>query len=105
MPAILPPDFLYGFASASYQIEGGTKAGGRGPCVWDEALLGCKDNGDDACNSYHRWREDVELLRKYGAKAYRFSISWSRVIPKGQSSYAPFSSSASETEAWRRRGG
>ncbi|ORX36246.1 beta-glucosidase 1A [Kockovaella imperatae] len=75
-------DFLYGFASASYQIEGATKTDGRGPSVWDEALLG-KENGDDACDSYHKWRDDIELLKKYGATAYRFSISWSRVIPLG----------------------
>ena len=78
----LPPDFLNGFASASYQIEGGASQDGRGPSVWDEALLHT-ENGEEACDSYNRWRDDIELLKLYGAKAYRFSISWSRVIPKG----------------------
>ena len=78
----MPPGFLHGFASASYQIEGGATQDGRGPSVWDEALLHT-ENGEDACDSYNKWKEDIELLKLYGATAYRFSISWSRVIPKG----------------------
>lgn len=78
----LGPDFLYGYASAAYQVEGGHNQGGRGPSVWDEALKN-QDNGEIGCDSYNRWPEDVELLRLYGANSYRFSISWSRVIPLG----------------------
>ena len=81
----LPSDFLHGYASASYQIEGGYDQGGRGLTMWDVALKD-KENGNDACDSYHLWEKDVELLVKYGATAYRFSIAWSRIIPKGESS-------------------
>ncbi|KAG8997910.1 hypothetical protein FRB94_007380 [Tulasnella sp. JGI-2019a] len=80
---ILPKTFLHGYSSASYQIEGGSQEDGRGPSVWDDALKNSKDNGNDAVDSYHMWQEDIELLKKYGATAYRFSISWSRVIPLG----------------------
>ncbi|EGP87922.1 unnamed protein product [Zymoseptoria tritici ST99CH_3D1] len=84
----LPKDFLWGYATASYQIEGGTKEGGRGPSIWDEfcsrpGKIADGSNGDVACDSYHRYKEDVALLKQLGAKAYRFSISWSRVIPLG----------------------
>jgi beta-glucosidase len=78
----LGQDFLHGYASAAYQIEGGYDKGGRGLSVWDEALVG-KDNGNEGCASFDRWQEDVDLLRLYGANTYRFSISWSRVIPLG----------------------
>ena len=79
---ILGPKFLHGYASAAYQIEGGYDQGGRGLSVWDEALKE-QDNGEIACDSYNRWREDVELLKSYGANTYRFSIAWSRIIPLG----------------------
>jgi len=84
----LNKDFLWGFATASFQIEGSTNADGRGPSIWDEfsrtpgKTLDGRD-GDVATDSYRLWREDVALLKKYGIKAYRFSISWSRVIPLG----------------------
>ena len=73
---------------ASFQIEGATNEDGRGPSIWDEfsrtpGKIADGRNGDVACDSYHRWREDIDLLKQYGAKAYRFSISWSRVIPDG----------------------
>jgi beta-glucosidase len=81
----LPKDFLHGYSSASYQIEGGHNKGGRGPSVWDEALKDAPNgNGDEACSSFEHWREDVELLKQYGATSYRFSISWSRLIPLGE---------------------
>jgi len=79
----LPKDFHHGYASAAYQIEGGFDKGGRGLSVWEPALKGM-DNGDIACDSYHRWSEDVALLKEYGCNAYRFSISWSRIIPLGE---------------------
>lgn len=87
-PSSLPPNFLFGYATASYQIEGSTTSGGRGPSVWDEFCLkpgaiADGTTGDDAINSYKLWREDVKLLKAYGARAYRFSVSWSRVLPKG----------------------
>ncbi|KAG9019152.1 Beta-glucosidase 1B [Tulasnella sp. 427] len=84
----LPKDFLAGFATAAFQIEGSTDAGGRGPSIWDgfsripgKTLDG--GNGDVATDSFRRWREDVALLKKYGVRAYRFSLSWSRIIPLG----------------------
>ncbi|CAK7203547.1 hypothetical protein SEUCBS139899_006281 [Sporothrix eucalyptigena] len=84
----LPKDFLWGFATASYQIEGGADQDGRGPSIWDTfcAIPGKIADGSSgavACDSYNRWRDDIELLKKVGAKAYRFSVSWSRVIPLG----------------------
>lgn len=88
MPASLPSDFLLGFATASYQIEGAVAEDGRGKSIWDtfchlSPTRTKGANGDVACDHYHRYEEDLDLLKKYGAKAYRFSISWSRIIPEG----------------------
>ncbi|KAG9029116.1 hypothetical protein FRB95_005659 [Tulasnella sp. JGI-2019a] len=80
---ILPKTFLHGYGSASYQIEGGYPEDGRGSSIWDEALKDSKANGNDAVDSYHLWQEDIALLKKYGATAYRFSVSWPRIIPLG----------------------
>lgn len=81
-------NFLWGAASASYQVEGASREGGRGPSVWDvtvrepgHILYG--ENGDVATDQYHRFREDIRLFQEIGLKAYRFSISWSRVLPEG----------------------
>ncbi|CAG9981397.1 unnamed protein product [Clonostachys byssicola] len=84
----LPPNFEWGFATASYQIEGAVAEDGRGKSIWDtychlEPTRTKGANGDVACDHYHRFEQDIELLSKYGAKAYRFSISWSRIIPLG----------------------
>ncbi|KAJ3035541.1 hypothetical protein HDV00_003695 [Rhizophlyctis rosea] len=84
----LPSDFAWGFATAAYQIEGGVNEGGRGKTIWDTfshtpGKVAGGDNGDVACDAYHRWNEDVELLKNYGAKVYRFSLAWSRIIPLG----------------------
>jgi beta-glucosidase len=83
-----PSNFEWGFATASYQIEGGVNDDGRGPCIWDafthlEPSRTNGANGDVACDHYHLWEKDLDLLAKYGAKAYRFSLSWSRIIPLG----------------------
>lgn len=82
LKGILPFNFQYGYASASYQIEGGYQQDGRGPSIWDEYLKD-QENGNEAVDSYNRFREDVALLKEYGSSAYRFSISWSRVKPLG----------------------
>ncbi len=81
-------DFLWGSATASYQIEGAVDAGGRGPSIWDtyshtpgRTLNG--DTGDVADDHYHRWSEDVGHIKSLGLHAYRFSISWPRVQPGG----------------------
>ena len=81
--AALPSTFQYGCASASYQIEGGYDEDGKGPNVWDVAMKDMAENGNRACDSYHLWKDDVELLKKYGCNTYRFSISWARVNPLG----------------------
>ncbi|KIR69804.1 hypothetical protein I310_06528 [Cryptococcus deuterogattii CA1014] len=84
----LPKDFIWGFGTASYQIEGAIKQDGRGPSIWDThcdkpGAIADGSSGEIACDSYNRTAEDIALLKSYGAKAYRFSISWSRVIPLG----------------------
>lgn len=83
---ILRSDFLFGVGTAAYQIEGATHEDGRSDSVWDVFCRqpGAIRNGDDgaiACDHYHRWRDDVELLLELGVDAYRFSISWSRIFP------------------------
>lgn len=85
----LPERFYFGTASAAYQIEGATTQDGRGPSIWDiyvkvPGVIENGDTGDTACDHYNRYREDVAIMEKLGLKAYRFSISWSRVLPKGR---------------------
>ena len=83
-----PKNFTWGAATASYQIEGGAYEDGKGLSVWDrfsnqpEKILG-GDSGDVACDHYHRWQEDVGLMAEIGLQAYRFSISWPRLLPEG----------------------
>jgi beta-glucosidase len=89
MPSVRFPDgFLWGAATAAYQIEGAVREDGRGPSIWDTfahtpgaVLRG--DTGDVACDHYHRWPADLDLLRDLGVGAYRFSVAWSRVMPAG----------------------
>lgn len=89
VPKGLPSNFEWGFATAAYQIEGGVNEGGRGPCIWDTfshlkpSRMANGATGDVACDHYHRYEEDLDLMAKYGAKAYRFSLAWSRIIPIG----------------------
>jgi len=89
-----PPGFWWGTATAAYQIEGAAKEDGRGPSVWDtfshtEGKIERDENGDVACDHYHRYREDVALMAELGLNAYRFSISWSRVQPTGSGAVNP----------------
>ena len=84
-----PDDFVWGSATAAYQIEGAPSIDGKGPSVWDTfshapGNVRGGDTGDVACDSYHRYREDVALMASLGLKAYRFSISWPRVQPGGR---------------------
>ena len=79
-----PKDFLWGAATAAPQIEGGFDEDGRTPSIWDVAPAKRIKNGANchiACDHYHRWKDDVALMKKMGLKSYRFSISWSRVMP------------------------
>ena len=83
-----PAGFTWGAATAAYQIEGATDVDGRGPSVWDTfshtpGKVRGGDTGDIACDSYHRYPEDADLLRSLGLTDYRFSISWPRIIPDG----------------------
>lgn len=80
-----PKDFLWGASSAAPQIEGGWQADGRTPSIWDVAPAKKLKNGENCrttCDHYHRWREDVALMQQMGLRAYRFSVSWSRVMPE-----------------------
>jgi beta-glucosidase len=83
-----PDGFLWGAATAAYQIEGAHDADGKGASIWDtfshsEGKIERGEVGDIACDHYHRYREDVALLAEIGLSAYRFSISWPRVLPQG----------------------
>ncbi|GJW43629.1 beta-glucosidase 24-like protein [Tanacetum coccineum] len=84
------PDFTWGAATSAYQIEGAASEGGRGPSVWDVFCLDYPgrivggDNGNNAVNAYHKTKEDVQTMKKMGLNAYRFSFSWSRILPGGK---------------------
>ena len=84
-----PQDFWWGAATAAYQFEGAWNEDGKGESIWDRfshtpGKIENGDTGDVACDHYHRWREDIELMKYYGLKAYRFSINWPRVMPTGR---------------------
>src|SRR5579863_6267979 len=86
-----PPGFVWGAATAAYQVEGAASADGRGQSVWDTfshtpGKVRGGDTGDVACDSYHRYRDDVALMASLGLRSYRFSISWPRVQPGGRGS-------------------
>ncbi|OLP57374.1 beta-glucosidase [Rhizobium rhizosphaerae] len=88
LAARFPAEFLFGVATASFQIEGASKADGRKPSIWDAfsnmpgRVFG-RHNGDVACDHYNRLEEDLDLIQSLGVDAYRFSIAWPRVIPDG----------------------
>lgn len=82
-------DFLWGCATASYQVEGAVEEDGRKPSIWDtfckkEGAVLNGDNGDVATDQYHKYKEDVSLMDELGFQAYRFSIAWPRIIPDGK---------------------
>ncbi|HET9228320.1 MAG TPA: family 1 glycosylhydrolase, partial [Thermoanaerobaculia bacterium] len=84
-----PEGFLWGAATSAYQIEGSPLADGAGPSIWQRfshspGLTKNGETGDVACDHYRRYEEDVRLMRDLGLNAYRFSVSWSRVLPEGK---------------------
>jgi beta-glucosidase len=84
-----PADFVWGTATAAYQIEGAWNVDGRGLSIWDvfcrkSGAVWGGNTGELACDHYHRYPEDVALMKELGVKAYRFSVSWSRVLPQGR---------------------
>jgi beta-glucosidase len=88
-PGEFPRGFLWGAATSAYQVEGAWNADGRGESIWDRyahtpGMIKGGSNGDIACDSYHRYREDIAIARRLGMKTMRFSISWPRVQPTGR---------------------
>jgi beta-glucosidase len=84
-----PKDFLWGAATAAYQIEGSPLADGAGASIWHRfshtpGTILNGDTGDVACDHYHRWQEDIEWMKRLGLNAYRFSVAWGRILPTGR---------------------
>lgn len=91
---LLPRDFVWGVSTSAYQIEGAAKVDGRGPSVWDDFCRGPNriangDNGDVACDHYHRYADDIALMQGLSLQAYRFSVAWPRVLPAGRGDVNP----------------
>lgn len=91
---MFPRDFVFGTATASYQIEGGAREGGRSASIWDTfshtpGAVERGDTGDVACDFYHRYREDIALMGELGVDASRMSLSWSRILPEGRGEVNP----------------
>jgi len=89
-----PPDFVWGAATAAYQIEGAWQEDGKGESIWDRfshtpGRVFQGHTGDTACDHYHRYAEDIALMRRLGLKAYRFSVSWPRILPLGWGTVNP----------------
>jgi beta-glucosidase len=93
-PADFPPGFIWGAATAAYQVEGASRADGRGESIWDRfartpGRVHNGDTGDVACDSYHRYAEDIALLRELNLRSYRFSVAWPRIQPDGRGAPNP----------------
>jgi beta-glucosidase len=93
-PGLFPAGFLWGAATSAYQVEGAPLEDGAGPSIWHRfthtpGATPSGDTGDVACDHYHRYRDDVRLMRDLGLNAYRFSISWSRIFPTGAGAVNP----------------
>ncbi len=89
-----PDGFVWGAASSAYQVEGGHDADGKGPSVWDEfcrrpGAIWSGHTGEIACDHYHKYPDDIALMKQIGLQAYRLSISWARVIPEGTGKVNP----------------
>src|SRR3954471_3515610 len=86
-----PKDFVWGAATAAYQVEGAAREDGRGESVWDTfcrrpGAIAMDHNGDRSCDHYHRYKDDVAMMKDLGIKAYRFSVSWPRIFPTNSTS-------------------
>ncbi|RVD50044.1 glycosyl hydrolase family protein, partial [Mesorhizobium sp. M8A.F.Ca.ET.023.02.2.1] len=86
---VFPRGFVFGAATAAYQIEGAPDADGKGESIWDRfcripGAIVDGSSGDVACDHYHRWKEDIAVLEALGLGAYRFSLAWTRLLPKGR---------------------
>ncbi len=84
-----PPDFVWGVATSAFQIEGAASVDGKGESIWDRfcRVTGVIEDGSDgrvACDHYHRWRDDLDLMAELGVDAYRFSVAWPRIQPDGR---------------------
>src|SRR3974390_259983 len=91
---MFPENFVWGASTSSYQIEGAVDSDGRGKSIWDvfshtPGRVKTGDTGDVACDHFHRWREDIALLRGGNFSAYRFSTAWPRVLPSGAGTVEP----------------
>jgi beta-glucosidase len=87
-PRTFPQGFLWGSATASYQVEGGAHEDGRGPTIWDTfshlpGAVANGDTGDVSTDYYHRYKQDIALMKDLGLRSYRFSVAWSRIFPAG----------------------
>ena len=89
MPTLtFPKDFIWGAATSAYQIEGAWNEDGKGVSIWDTfshtpGKVADNENGDIAVDHYHRYKDDIGLMTELGLKAYRFSTSWTRILPDG----------------------
>jgi len=91
VPPGLGRDFTWGVSTSSYQIEGAVAQDGRGASIWDgfcrqSGRIARGDTGEIACDHYHRYRDDIALMRELGVRAYRFSVAWPRLLPRGRGS-------------------
>lgn len=89
-----PTGFTWGAATSAYQIEGAAALDGRGPSVWDTfsktpGRVRNGETGDIAADHYHRWADDLDLIKQLGLRSYRFSVSWSRIVPSGSGAINP----------------
>ena len=92
--ASFPKGFFWGTATAAYQIEGAWKEDGKGESIWDRfahtpGKIKNGDTADVACDSYHRWRDDIALMRALNMNSYRFSLAWPRIQPSGSGRRIP----------------
>jgi beta-glucosidase len=87
-----PKDFIWGVATAAFQIEGGGRSDGKGPSIWDRfceqpGAIADASNGLVACDHYNNWQDDIQIISDLGVNAYRMSISWPRVQPTGKGAW------------------